>query len=191
VELIIATSILAFLMSVIYFIFWKSLCLWEKGNFRTQMYQSARVCLDTIAREIHTAFINPSNPRLVFKGDKDRLYYISTSNKVNKTGEYDLCEIGYSLNNFKLQRRIKTALDSVPGKGGTTAVLAFPVLNLNFQYYDGNRWKESWDSTMGTPEDTSDDILPLAVKIILVTQDEQGREAPLTLSTIAYLPKRG
>jgi type II secretion system protein J len=190
IELIIATSILAFLMSVIYFIFWKGLSIWEKGNARTQMYQNARVCLDTIAREIRTSFINSSNPCLIFKGDKHSLYYTSTSNKADKKGEYDLCEIGYRLKGSKLQRRIKTILNSASGTGGSTATIASPVLGLDFQYYDGSEWKESWDSTMGTPEDTGDDSLPLAVKITLVTQDERGEGTPLTLSTIAYLPKR-
>jgi len=189
-ELIIATSILTFLMSAIYFIFWKSLSIREKGDARTQMYQNARVCLDTMAREIRTAFINPSNPHLIFKGEKHSLYYISTSNKANKKGEYDLCEIGYKLEGSKLQRRIKTILNSTSGTGGTTGTIAFPVVSLNFQYYNGSEWKKSWDSTMGTPEDTGDDRLPFAVKITLTTQDEQGEEVPITLSTTIYLPKR-
>lgn len=190
IELIISTSILAFLMLTVYSVFYNNSLVWEEGNTRIQMYQGARVCLDTMAREIRSAFISSSNPYLTFKGDRCNLNYVCASNKVNRSGEYDLCEVGYSLKGSNLYRRMRSVLSSVPGENGTSSVLAPYILSLNFMYYDGVKWRESWDSTMGTPEDTSDDGLPFTVKITITTQGEQDAEACLTLSTVVNIPQR-
>jgi len=189
VEVIIATAILAFLMGILYHVFWRSSSAWEKGDVRTRMYQSIRISLDVMSREIRCALISSGDSHLIFKGDKDALSYISASNKISKKGEFDLCEIGYSLSSHcELLRRIKACLDPSFGQGGATAVLADNVLGLSFLYYDENTWQERWDSTRGTPHNTTDDALPQAVKITIVTQDEQCLEAPLSLSTIVTLP---
>ncbi len=189
IEVIIATTILAFLMGVFYHVFWKSSSAWEKGNVRTRMYQSIRISLDVMSREIRCALISSGDPHLIFEGDKTTLNYISVSNKVSKKGEFDLCEIGYSLSSHReLLRRIKACLDPFFGQGGAAAVLADNVLDLSFLYYDGDTWQERWDSTRGTSYNTTDDALPQAVKITIITQDEKYLEAPLSLSTIVTLP---
>jgi len=187
VELLIGTFLLAVIITSLYLIFWKGYYAWMKGDARLQIYQNTRCCLDTISREVQSSFISRSNPNLGFKGDKHHLLFVSTFNEVSRSGEYDLCEIEYSLTNLKLQRRIKTFLDSKPGKGGCTSTLSFPISDLIFSYYNGENWQKNWDSTMGTP-DCSDDALPQAVKIVLSSQ--VGEEAPLTLSTIVYLPQQ-
>jgi|GEM_PF-2424376 len=187
VELLISIFLLAVIITSLYLIFWKGYYAWMKGSARVQIYQSTRVCLDTISREVKSSFISRSNPNLVFKGDEHRLLFTSTFNEVSESGEYDLCEIEYSLTHLKLQRRIKTFLDSKPGKGGCTATLGFPINDLDFSYYNGKNWQKNWDSTMGT-HNCSDDALPRAVKITLSSRAKG--ETPLTLSTIVYLPQR-
>lgn len=188
IEVIIATSILAFLMVVLHQFFWASSSAWKKGNERLKIYQNARVCLDTMSREIRCALISRGNSRLVFKGEKDALSYISTLNKPDERDEFDLCEIGYSLSSQdEVLRRIKVHLNSFPGGGGATAVLASNISELSFLYDSGDAWKERWDSTQGTPDDTTDDYLPQAVKITILAQDEQRRESPLLVSTIVTI----
>ena len=186
VEVLIATSILAFLMSVVYFIFYKGTSAWDKGNIRLQMYQNARSSLDIMRREIEVAFISPGNPSLIFRGEKSSLDYVSVSNKVKKSGQYDLCRIRYHLKEKNIQREVKTFLDN--GKHGGTGIIASDILNLDFSYYDGYNWRESWDSTTGTPDDTTDDSLPSAVKITITLQDEEAKEKPVDFSTIITLP---
>ncbi len=187
VELLIGTFLLSIIITSLYFVFWKGYSAWMKGDARLQMYQSTRGCLDTIGREIKSSFISRSNPNLVFKGDEHHLLFTSTFNEASESGEYDLCEIEYSLTHLKLQRRIKTVLNFNLGKGGCTATLGFPINDLIFSYYNGKNWQKSWDSTMKTPN-CLDDALPKAVKITLSSQVEG--EDPLTLSTVVYLPQQ-
>ncbi|MEA1963635.1 MAG: type II secretion system protein GspJ [Candidatus Aerophobetes bacterium] len=189
IEVILATSILAFLLATLYYIFWKSSSAWEKGNARIRMYQKSRACLDMMSREIKTAFISRGNPCLKLKGDKGRLTFISTSNKIGEKGEYDLCEIEYSLSNSNLQRRIRASLDPDSKKKGATNTIASNVMNLSFSYNGNDGWQESWDSTMGTEDNTSNDVLPQLVRITLTTYDEREKK-DLTLSTVITLPMR-
>lgn len=187
IEVILATSILAFLLSTLYYIFWKSSSAWEKGNARIRMYQNSRVCLDIMSREIKTAFISRGNPCLKLKGNEDRLTFISTLNRIGEKGEYDLCEIEYSLSDNSLRRRIKVFLGPDTKKDGTTNTIASNVVNLSFLYNGDDGWCKSWDSTMSTENNTSDDVLPQMIKITLTTYDEREKK-DLTLSTTVTLP---
>ncbi len=186
IEVLIATSILAFLMSVVYFIFYKGTSAWDKGNIRLQMYQNARSSLDIMKREIEVAFISPGNPSLVFRGKKNNLDCVSVSNKVKKSGQYDLCRIRYYLKEKNLLREVKTFLDNE--KHGGAGIIASDILNLDFSYYDVHNWRKSWDSKTGTPEDTTHDSLPSAVRITITLQDEEAKEKPVTFSTVITLP---
>jgi len=189
IEVILATSILAFLLSVLYYVFWRSSSAWEKGNAHIRMHQSGRVCLDIMSREIKTAFISKGNPYLKLKGNKNTLSFISTLNKIGKKGEYDLCEIEYNLNNNNLQRRMKVFLDSDSKKDGATDIIASNVVNLKFLYNGDGGWCKSWDSTMGTENNTTDDVLPQMVRITLTIYDEREQK-DLILSTVVTLPTR-
>ena len=187
IEVILAISILAFLLTTLYYIFWKSSSAWEKGSARIRMYQNSRVCLDTMRREIKTAFISRGNPCLKLRGSRNTLSFISTLNRIGEKGEYDLCEIEYSLSKSDLQRRIRVFLDPDSKKNGVTNTVASNIVNLSFLYNGDDRWQESWDSTMGTENDTSDDALPQMIKITLTTYDEREKK-DLTLSTTVTLP---
>ncbi len=164
VEIIIATSILAFLMITLHRVFLVSSSAWKKGDARIRMYQNGRVSLDVMSREIRCALISPGSSQLAFKGDEDVLSYISTFGKAGQSGESDLAEVGYSLSSKgELLRRIKTHLDSSFGGGGATAVLASNILELSFSYDNEGVWLDRWDSSMGTDDSTKDDYLPQAV----------------------------
>lgn len=190
-EVLIATFIMASLMMVVSYVFWQSFSIWEKGDRRLKMCQNARFGIDVMNREIRAAFISKSNSCLFFKGDESTLNFISASHKANTKEEYDLCELRYYLKDFHLKRMVKSHLDSRPGEGGSTAVLANGILELFFSYYSGKRWHKSWDSIMGTPDDITDDALPQMVKIRLKSQDEESKEKPLVFSSIVYIPKSG
>jgi len=192
VEIIIATSILAFLMVTLHRVFLVSSSAWKKGDARIKMYQNGRVCLDVMSREIRCALISPGNSQLVFNGDEDALSYVSTFHKPDESGEFDLFEVGYSLSSQgQVLRRIKTHLDSFSARGGATSVLANNILELSFSYNNESVWQDRWDSSMGTPDNTKDDYLPQAVQIDIIVQDEQFLESPLLLSTAVTIPSGG
>lgn len=187
-EVLMATFIVASLMMMVSYVFWQSFSIWEKGDRRLKMCQNARYGIDVMNREIRAAFISESNSCLFFKGDERALNFISVSHKANRKGEYDLCELGYYLKDSHLRRMVKSHLDSRPGEGGSTAVLANGILELFFSYYSGEKWHKSWDSTMGTPDDITDDALPQMVQIKLESQDEESKEKLLVFSSIVYIP---
>lgn len=190
-EVLMATFIVASVMMVVSYVFWQSLSIWEKGDRRLKMCQNARYGTDVMNREIRAAFISESNSCLSFKGDESILTFISACQKANMKGEYDLCELKYFLKGSHLRRTVKSHLDCRPGEGGSTAILASGILELVFSYHGGKRWHNSWDSTMGTPDDMGDDALPKMVKIRLKSQDEGGKENPLVLSSIIHIPGSG
>ncbi len=191
-EIIIATSILVFLMITLHRVFLVSSSAWKKGNARIEMYQNGRVCLDVMSREIRCSLISPGNSQLAFKGDEEALSYVSTFGNSDGSGEFDLFEIGYSLSsNGELLRRIKSHLASSLVGGGATAVLASNILQLSFSYDNEGVWQDRWDSSMGTADNTKDDYLPQAVQISIIVQDEQLLESPLFLSTAVTIPTGG
>lgn len=187
VEIIVSCAILVILMGALYRIFGAGSSAWQKGEARTRMYQNARIILDLMSREIKSAFISRGDPHLVFKGSESFLTFISASHTPDRTGEFDLRRIEYSLPQDRLLRSVETRLGSFSGRA--TATLAEQVLNLTFSYWGQMEWQSFWDSTKGTP-DRNDDILPEAVKISISTQDEEAHEPPIILSTIVYIPVR-
>lgn len=192
VEIIIATSILVFLMVTLHRVFLVSSSAWKKGDARIKMYQNGRVCLDVMSREVRCSLISPGNSQLVFNGDEDALSYVSTFHKPDESGEFDLFEVGYNLSSQgEILRRIKTHLDSSPVRGGATSVLASNILELSFSYNNEGVWQDRWDSSMGTPDNTRDDYLPQAVQVNIIVQDEQLLESPLFLSTAVTIPTGG
>jgi hypothetical protein len=60
---------------------------------------------------------------------------------------------------------------------------------ITYQYYDGNSWKDTWDSTT---EDTTTGLtnnLPRAIKVALALRlDGQGRGTPAPVELIVPIP---
>ena len=190
IEIVIATSILAFMMLTLHRVFLLSSSAWKKGDARIKMYQNGRVCLDVMSREIRCALIAPGNPHLVFNGGEDALSYISTFHRADESGEYDLCEVGYSLSSRgEVLRRLRTHLD--PSSAGATSVLAGNILELDLSYNNGSVWLDTWDSRRGTPDNSADDCLPHAVRIRIIVRDEGLLESPLSLSAAVAIPTGG
>jgi len=183
-EVLVATFILSFIILGLYFIFDKSHFAWEKGNARLKQYQKLRGCLDTMTRELKSAFISPSNPSILFKGKKDEIIFTCSSNLPHQEGEYDLKNIHYQLQNSNLIRKVKSNFAS-PVNLPNTTILASNIERLTFSYYDGKKWQSKW----GLEEDKNTKTLPRlpqAVSVELVVQEDGER--PVTFSTIVNIP---
>ncbi len=95
-------------------------------------------------------------------------------------GAGSLCEVGYYIDNDPgteaqwLLRRQDETLDDDPLEGGTLALAAPFVSELNLTFFDGVEWLDGWE---GGEE------LPRAVHITIVVLDEDEAEAPLCLET--------
>ena len=73
----------------------------------------------------------------------------------------DMQAVAYQLNDETLQRLHANFVDSAGGEEPKTRPLITAVTELNFEYYDGKKWQDSW------PNNT----LPLAIAIEINTQD--------------------
>ena len=73
----------------------------------------------------------------------------------------DMQPVAYRLSDETLQRLHYNFVDSVVGEEPKVRTLISEVTELNFEYYDGKKWQESW------PVNT----LPLAIAIVIDTKD--------------------
>lgn len=198
IELMIAVLIAALVVSVVYGSFQAGLNSWKNARFKVELYQNARVALEQMSKEIRGAFISEKNSYYKFRGkdagytdnDADVLDFISTSSGLN-----GLCEIGYFIDNNSDSSAsvLKRRCDSTPDKefleGGITELLAMFVVSLNFRYFDGEEWKDSWvvDESEGRSLETEDKCLPKAIEITLGIQNPEAQQKPLIFSTMVSI----
>lgn len=73
----------------------------------------------------------------------------------------DMQAVAYRLTDETLQRLHYNFVDSVVGEEPKVRALINEVTELNFEYFDGKKWQESW----------SVDTLPLAIAMVIDTKD--------------------
>ncbi|MBU3910995.1 MAG: prepilin-type N-terminal cleavage/methylation domain-containing protein [Candidatus Omnitrophica bacterium] len=170
VETLIALAILAMVVASTFTIFKSSSSSWQKGETRSERYHNARVAIGRISAEIAQAVLN-ENDQSRFIGQKDEvgfLSFVSTS-----SGIFELAEIEYWFD--KNQKVLMRNEDVDPDYDFSTQdysdILAEGVSELEFSYYDGIKWEDSWDS------DLTEGMLPKAVKVKLKVEDKKGKES--------------
>ncbi|MCK5654771.1 MAG: prepilin-type N-terminal cleavage/methylation domain-containing protein [Candidatus Aureabacteria bacterium] len=200
IELIIAVLIAALVVSAVYGSFQAGLNSWKNAQFKIELYQNARVALEQMSKEIRGGFISDKNSYYKFIGkdaayrdrDADVLDFISTS-----SGLDGLCEIGYFINDdldsdvSNLERRCDSTPDDEFLEGGTTDLLAMFVVGLNFKYFDGEEWKDSWvvdENDEDESWEAEDRCLPKAIEITLSIQNPEVQQKPLIFSTMVSIP---
>ena len=185
-EVLVATCILSFLILGLYIVFDKTHFVWEKENTRLEQYQKIRGCLDTLIKELKSSFVSSSNPSIFFRGQKNEISFICSSNIPYQKGEYDLKQVQYQLRNSQLTRTVKSNF-SDPLNPGAVAVLASGIDKLTFSYYDGKKWQSKWDSK----KDKNIEFfsgLPQAVWVEIVVKGKN--EPPITFSTTVNIPAK-
>ncbi len=211
VELMVVTLILSLIVAVIYSSLRVGLDARRRAEVKSRVYQTGRVILEQMAREIRGAYLplpkksdkskksNKSHLKFVGVdgGDEreaaDTLDFVSTS-----SGSKGLSEIGYFISNDLepsgrgLQKRIETVPDDKPLEGGSSAELSPYVSGLNLRYYDGMEWQDNWDSGAGADSGMEQaGGLPMAVEIELTvqaTEEEKDDDKPTSFFTIVSIP---
>ncbi|MCK4326681.1 type II secretion system protein [bacterium] len=148
-EILVAVTILVIAVAAIYTSFKGGTTSWTKGTARMERYLNARAALDMISREIQCAMLGSN---IIFRGKQatwndngtdrqdDELYFVAAVNHPAGTGQYDLCEIGYYLNesispsSSNLMRRLDDIPDSTIEEKTGAATLVSNVISLNFEY---------------------------------------------------------
>ncbi len=168
------------------------------------LYHSARVVLDRMAREFASAYIakplpGPDKSRLpqtIFKAKEEfpinRVTFSSFSHirMVRNSPESDQCIITYygkpsKDGLYKLFRRVKTVIDGEPEKGGISLELLDNVVKLEFRYWDKQKtdWVREWDTTKIEYRGK----LPPMVEIKLVLRDQYGRNIEFLTRTRIFM----
>lgn len=186
VETLIALAILAMIVTSTFTIFKSSSSSWQKGETRSERYHSARTAMGRMSMEISQAVIN-ENALSRFVGGKEDIRFISFTS--GASGAFELTEIEYWRD--KDQGLLMRNHDIDPDYDFLTQdqsdILAQGIAGLEFSYYDGSVWSDSWDSDAlikgeelgsGGPEQgDSERILPEAVKIRIKVEDKRGKES--------------
>ena len=134
-------------------------------------------------------------------GDQDKLTFETLSHVryLKDVKESDQSEVSYFLEPeedapgedvkvsglFSLKKREQSPPDADPDEGGTTLTLLDGVKELNFRYFDPQKWEylDEWDSTKVDYLNK----LPRAVEITLVMQDPVDEEGTIRFSTVALI----
>jgi len=180
VEILIALAILAMIVASTFTIFRSASKSWQKGEVRSERYQNARNAISRMNAEISQAVIN-SNPLCKFTGDRDKVSFVSFVS--TDSGVFELSEVQYWLDSARrlLMRNDEIDPDYDFETYGHSDVLSDNISELEFSYFDGSTWQDTWNS------DQSLGIgLPKAVRIRIRVEDKKAKEGE-TFGVIARL----
>jgi general secretion pathway protein J len=186
-EILISISILAILVVILISGLQVGVKSWEKGAERISQSQSTRVIQDLIFQDIrscHPYYISTPNKRiLVFKGEKDRIDFISASTSfIAQSNDVGLREVSYYIdddsstdeNGLVIREAMITGRDDVFSEDRGILVELDPnVTEIKFRYFvtsdslrvpeselEEGKWLDSWDSMdteLGIIEEESDE----------------------------------
>ncbi len=204
IEILIAVTLGAVILATVYGAYHMVVKTTMNYSRVSDTYQTARIVLDTMAKEISGAY----QPLFAERGkmflgvdewyaglENDTLSMVTTtciSGGEVETG-YDTYETTYYLGRGDEDGLLymKTApyfnLEE-PFKEGEEVVLAENVRSLDFKYYDGTEWVEAWGGEpQAVVEDEETPALPYGVRITISIGTAEEKE-PARFSTIAFLP---
>lgn len=203
VEVMVAASILALIMAIVYGAFAGSIKTMEISTEGGDVYRKARLILNCIAEEISCAYLPaeqdiPDIQYALICEDKeedglprDTLSFTSTALPVKGPCK-GLKEIGYSItldpetDESVLVMREDVTPDDHVDEGGRSYLIGEGIWGLDFTFYDarGRDW-ERWDSTASIFAGK----LPQRCRIAIYYKDVQGE--PFSLTTTALIPMGG
>ena len=205
-EVLIATAILAIVLSIVYGSFVQTKRVIARAEGSVDELRGVRVSFNRMMWDLSMAFLSKQDPdqtdqtdvNTIFVGTNDfaagypndSIDFTSYANRIrNKDArESDQTEVGYYLNrNFEgdtvLMKREKRQIDKKPLEGGKSYELSEDVIGLNFRYLDQEgAWVDSWDSRVSK-------AIPEAVEITLIIKDRTGRER--SYRTVTGIPLGG
>lgn len=180
VEILIALAILAMIVASTFTIFRSSSRSWQKGEERSERYHTARVAMGKMATEISQAVMSEDGLSK-FIGSSSEISFISFVSTAQ--GVFEMAEIEYWLDEDHklLMRNEEIDPDYDFSTQDYSDILADNISEMEFSYYDGLIWSDTWDSDgKGEDEDSKEQgVLPKAVKIKVKVENRKGRESEI------------
>ncbi|MFH1037079.1 MAG: prepilin-type N-terminal cleavage/methylation domain-containing protein [PVC group bacterium] len=203
IEILIAVALGAVILATVYGAYHMVVKTTMNYSSVSDTYQTARIVLDTLAKEISGAY----QPLFAKKGkmflgvdewyaglENDTLSMVTTT--CIRGGEvetgHDTYEVSYYLGRGEddgllyMKMAPYFSLEEPFGEG-EEVVMAENVRSLDFKYFDGTEWVETWGGEEPSAGDEEAPALPYGVRIT-VSLGPPGEKAPARFSTVAYLP---
>ena len=193
--------ILIILSGSLYIVFNQATRAWRKSEEKLDIYQNARAALQQMSREIQGAVLYQGDEAIYLRGvdadddwtadaNPDIIYFV-TPISTTDDDQYELCKIKYEVRTTDhiLLRRIDRSVNE-PDEGHFEGLIpqqvALNIMHLQFQYFNGANWQNTWDSR---PDGAEEGFLPLAVMIsVSVAGTTIGDTEVRVFSTTIYLP---
>jgi general secretion pathway protein J len=201
IEVLLAMTILAVIMTVIYMSFSTAGRNVEQAEAIRDGADLARTLISRISDDIANAYVNRNmnySARItIFDGEKDDVGVGSNGEKIRRDGitlttltnwrkpdskEMEVWEVGYFFkekpdgNGYALFRREKRELNKdVPAlEGGVEYEITERVESLQFRYYDGSNWTDAWDKSLNRVPTAVEIALTLDTGKVYVTEVDVG-----------------
>jgi prepilin-type N-terminal cleavage/methylation domain-containing protein len=219
IEVVISSALMALIIVSAYLCFSASIASRKTMEPRLEVIQNARVALALIAADLRAAC--PLDKDSAFLGMHrslgdtvaDNVDFATHNHTPRRAREGDFCQTSYYLDRdeetggLSLWRRRNPTIAPDSLSGGTKEEIATGVLGLQFEYFDGLDWYDSWGdtSTRGKKQTSQKEQpnltgMPEAVRITLwfdanpssetrsgLAREDSKREAPMTFQTVARL----
>ena len=183
-EVLIATAILAIVLSIVYGSFVQTRKVIGRAEGAVDELRGVRTAFSRITSDISMAFIAREDENTFFAGKDadagsypdDSIDFTSYSHRIRDKNakESDQGEVGYYIKrDFEgktvLMKREKKRIDKDPMYGGKAYEISEDIVGLNFRYREEDAWLDSWNST-------ASHTLPKAVEITIIIKDITGAE---------------
>lgn len=194
IEVLISITILTVIMIVVYQAFTAGTDGIRHAEAVDELNGMARAAFGRLIDDVNGAYYL-SGKDVIFVGEarrgkglpQDSLNFTSLTNEliVKDAKETELHEVGYYLKEdlnisrkgaamekavAALYRRDKKVIGNEPPlEGGTDYLLTDEIAGLRFSYFDGSKWKDTWDSRITK-------ALPRAVEVELILLDADKKE---------------
>lgn len=197
-ELMIALTIVAVIVVFTFATISGTTDVAAEASARAELSQMGRNAIERMRKEIAQAFLSKyqteyfvTHFKATDRDPMDELYFVATAHEKRyaDTKDSDYAEYGYwsepdkhGGNYRSLMHREARIVDDDPERGGVVHAMAHNVRELNLRWFDEKKqeWVEEWDSESADNKN----VLPHAVEIRLVLEDDEGREAAFVTRTL-------
>jgi len=197
IELMLAISIFAMVIGVVFGAFQAGISAWQGGERDIVFYQSMRAVTELVFREISGTYPYKITPAQldthtsfsVFFGTSDSLSIVSTATLRNRSGGLSLIEFwvddtrGFMVGEAPaLFMNYDEMLDTDVRSDEHADLVSDWVKKISFRYFrrdedeDNGVWLNQWD-----PRQEDDHDVPLVVEVTLLFEDVRGRQIEQTV----------
>ncbi len=195
IEILLAVGILGIIFSMVYWTFDKTYDVIEGLQMETDRFRSVRLSLNKMSEEISSVYWREGYKDSLFISEdieenghpRDSLRFMSASNYGSSAGgnESDMNIISYYLEKeekgetYKLMHSEIRNIFSAKDEDREAYELGESLIGLNFRYFNGTDWVDSWNSDEFK-------AVPLIVEIKIIIKDAGGADKSFT--TLKEIP---